>query len=126
MDKLEQKDTKNIDYTEFGDDWVNTILDLRLVMQHIPEKYPHFVFYLWDIAKENDKDVVGAEWTGDNVDGLAYAFYTSFGHDVRLIPIIMAAVAKFIEHEPDKDKQEGYRKGIQKILNFPKEKTNEN
>lgn len=36
---------KKIDYTEYGEDWVNMILDLRLALDNVKTKYPHFVFY---------------------------------------------------------------------------------
>lgn len=107
---------KKIDYTEYGEDWVNMILDLRLALDNVKTKYPYFVFYAWNISKgEEDGVAAGAEWVGDDIYGLIESFFLVFNKDKRLIPIIAASMNKYIETHSKEDRDK-YRGALAKIL----------
>ena len=110
-----------IDLTQFGEGWVNTILDLRLAAKNIPENYPYSLFYLWSVKRDNEEDVVGVEWKGENADGLAYAFYKAFIYNKEIIPLIVAAIAKFVHGKKDPKRREAYKAAILQILDFEKQ-----
>lgn len=107
---------QKIDYTEYGEDWVNLILDLKVALNNVTTKYPHFVFYAWNISKgEEDGVAAGAEWTGDDIYGLIESFFLVFNKDKRLIPVIAAGMNKYIETQPVENRDK-YRGALAKIL----------
>lgn len=107
---------QKIDYTEYGEDWVNLMLDLRLALKNATTNYPHFVFYTWNISKnEQDGIAAGAEWTGDDIYGLVEPFFLTFNKDRRLIPVIATSMNRFIESCPEEDRDK-YRGALARIL----------
>lgn len=87
-----------IDLTMYGEDWVNTILDLQNAVDNADANSPYFVLYTWCIANEDDKIVTSSKWKGSDLCGLATAFVNLFKQDIKFIPIVATGISNYIKN----------------------------
>lgn len=104
-----------MDLTEFGEDWVNIILDVDLALEKIKLK-DSSMFYLWCVKEENGTRKCGSNYCSSNDEGFISAFIDGFAHNKVLIPLITTAIAHYIKNYEDKDKAKDYLNAIYSIL----------